>query len=66
MVPATQKDPEGWGPADKFTVVVESAGIKVLEFLDAAVAAGARAYKVAELLGVGPHHPAALASAVHG
>jgi hypothetical protein len=39
---------------------------KVLEFLDAAVAAGARAHKVAELLGVGPHHPAALASAVRG
>ena len=23
VVPATQKDPEGWGPADKFTVVLE-------------------------------------------
>ena len=26
MVPASQKDPEGWSPADKFTVVLETAG----------------------------------------
>jgi predicted cobalt transporter CbtA len=25
VVPASQKDPEGWGPADKFTVVLETA-----------------------------------------
>jgi hypothetical protein len=31
VVSATQKDPEGWGPADKFTVVVESAGINATE-----------------------------------
>jgi hypothetical protein len=24
VVPASQKDPEGWGPADKFTVVLET------------------------------------------
>jgi transposase-like protein len=27
VVPASQKDPEGWGSADKFTVVLESAGL---------------------------------------
>jgi transposase-like protein len=26
VVPASQKYPEGWGPADKFTVVLETAG----------------------------------------
>jgi hypothetical protein len=26
VVPASQKDPEGWGPADKFTLVLETAG----------------------------------------
>jgi transposase-like protein len=31
VVPATQKDPEGWGPADKFTVVLESAGLNATE-----------------------------------
>ena len=28
VVPASQKDPEGWGSSDKFTVVLESAGLK--------------------------------------
>ena len=27
VVPASQKDPEGWGPADKFTVVLKTAGL---------------------------------------
>jgi len=27
VVPASHKDPEGWGPADKFTVVLETAGL---------------------------------------
>jgi predicted cobalt transporter CbtA len=27
VVPATQRDPEGWDPADKFTVVLEAAGL---------------------------------------
>ena len=27
VVPAAQKDPEGWRPADKFTVVLETAGL---------------------------------------
>jgi len=27
VVPASQKDPEGWGPAVKFTVVLETAGL---------------------------------------
>jgi hypothetical protein len=27
VVPATHKDHEGWGPADKFTVVLETAGL---------------------------------------
>jgi len=31
VVPATQKDPEGWGPADKFTVVLESDGLNATE-----------------------------------
>ena len=31
VVPATQKDPEGWGPADKFTVVLETAGLNATE-----------------------------------
>jgi hypothetical protein len=31
VVPASQKDPEGWGPADKFTVVLESAGLNATE-----------------------------------
>ena len=30
-MPATQKDPEGWGPADKFTVVLETAGLNSTE-----------------------------------
>jgi len=31
VVPASQKDPEGWGSADKFTVVLESAGLNSTE-----------------------------------
>ena len=31
VVPASQKDPEGWGPADKFTVVMETAGLNTTE-----------------------------------
>ena len=31
VVPATQKNPDGWGPADKFTVVLESAGLNATE-----------------------------------
>ena len=31
VVPASQKDPEGWGPADKFTVVLETAGLNTTE-----------------------------------
>jgi transposase-like protein len=31
VVPATQEDPEGWGPADKFTVVLETAGFNAAE-----------------------------------
>jgi transposase-like protein len=27
VVPASQKDPEGWSPADKFTVVLETTGL---------------------------------------
>jgi hypothetical protein len=27
VVPATQKEPEGWSAADKFTVVLETAGL---------------------------------------
>ncbi len=30
-MPATQKDPEGWGPADKFTVVLETSGFNAVE-----------------------------------
>jgi hypothetical protein len=31
LVPATQKDPDGWGPAGKFTVVLEIAGLNATE-----------------------------------
>ena len=31
VVPASQKDPEGWGATDKFTVVLESAGLNATE-----------------------------------
>lgn len=31
VVPASQKDPEGWGPADKFTVALETAGLNTTE-----------------------------------
>ncbi len=31
VVPASQKDPEGLGPADKFTVVLETAGLNSTE-----------------------------------
>ena len=31
MVPASQKDTEGWGPTDKFTVVLETAGLNATE-----------------------------------
>jgi len=31
VVPATQKDPEGWGTTDKFTVVLETAGLNATE-----------------------------------
>jgi transposase-like protein len=31
VVPASQKDPEGWGASDKFTVVLETAGLNSTE-----------------------------------
>ena len=31
VVPATQKEPEGWNAADKFTVVLETAGLNATE-----------------------------------
>ena len=31
VVPASEKDPEGWGATDKFTVVLETAGLKATE-----------------------------------
>ena len=31
VVPASEKDPEGWGPLDKFTVVLEAAGLNATE-----------------------------------
>jgi hypothetical protein len=31
LVPASQKDPEGWGPEDKFTVVLETAELNATE-----------------------------------
>ena len=31
VVPASEKDPEGWGATDKFTVVLESAGLNATE-----------------------------------
>jgi hypothetical protein len=30
-VPASEKDPEGWGATDKFTVVLETAGLNATE-----------------------------------
>jgi transposase len=32
VVPASEKDPEGWGATDKFTVVLETAGLNATEF----------------------------------
>ena len=31
VVPASKEDPEGWGSADKFTVVLETAGLNATE-----------------------------------
>ena len=31
VVPASEKDPEGWTAADKFTVVMETAGLNATE-----------------------------------
>ena len=31
VVPASEKEPEGWSAADKFTVVLESAGLNATE-----------------------------------
>ena len=31
VVPASEKDPDGWGAADKFTVVLETAGLNATE-----------------------------------
>ena len=31
VVPATEKDPEGWSASDKFTVVLETAGLNATE-----------------------------------
>ena len=31
VVPASEKDPEGWGSTDKFTVVLETAGLDATE-----------------------------------
>ena len=31
VVPASEKDPEGWGAADKFTVVLETSGLNATE-----------------------------------
>ena len=34
VVPASEKDPEGWGATDKFTVVLETAGLTATELSD--------------------------------
>jgi transposase len=31
VVPASEKEPEGWSNADKFMVVLETAGLNVIE-----------------------------------
>jgi hypothetical protein len=31
VVPASAKDPEGWSAADKFTLVLETAGLNATE-----------------------------------
>jgi transposase-like protein len=31
VVPASEKDPDGWGATDKFTVVLETAGLNATE-----------------------------------
>jgi hypothetical protein len=31
VVPTSEKDPEGWGTTDKFTVVLETAGLNATE-----------------------------------
>jgi len=35
VVPASEKEPEGWSAADKFTVVLETAGLNATELSDA-------------------------------
>jgi hypothetical protein len=55
VVPASQKDPEGWGPADKFTVVPETAGLNATELS----APCSSAYRTAPAAGIsrpGEHH----------
>ena len=37
VVPASEKDPEGWGSTDKFTVVLETAGLNGTEWVPTAV-----------------------------
>jgi transposase len=32
VVPASEKEPEGWSAADKFTVVLKTAGLNTTEF----------------------------------
>lgn len=33
VVPASQKHPEGWNPADKFTVVLDTAGLHATDWV---------------------------------
>jgi len=35
VVPGSEKEPEGWSAADKFTVVLETAGLNATELSDA-------------------------------
>ncbi len=40
VVPASEKEPEGWSAADKFTVVLETAGLNATELTPTAVRGG--------------------------
>lgn len=34
LVPASEKEPEGWSAAEKFTVVLKNAGLNAIELTD--------------------------------
>ena len=59
VVPASEKDPEGWGATDKFTVVLETAGLNATE-----LSAYCRERGLYPEQGAGDHAIAALAERI--